>query len=76
MLGLPTRSGSGDGEEERRQQVVQRRCGGGVEGMAGNSGGCFGTVLEWFWEHKIHGQNTKKNVWKMEDDEFFLLFKK
>jgi len=36
----------------------------------------LGLCLEWFWEHKIHGQNTEKNVWKMEDDEFSLLFKK
>ena len=47
-------------------------CGGdGTGRTAGDNGGCFGTVLEWFWEHKIHGQNTEKNVWKMEDDKFF-----
>jgi len=33
-----------------------RRCGGGVEGTAGDGGGCFGTVLEWFWKYKIHSK--------------------
>jgi len=49
--------------------------GGGAEKM-GDGESRFGAVLKLFWEHKIHGQNTEKNVWKMEDDEFFLLFKK
>jgi len=47
------------------------RCGGDAEGTTSDGGGCFGTVLEWFWEHKIHGQNTEKNVWKMKDMNFF-----
>ena len=50
----------------------RRRCG----KNGGDGGSRFGVVLEWFWEHKIHEQNTEKNVWKMEDDEFILLFKK
>jgi len=53
---------------------VRRRRRHGKNGS--DDGSRFGAVLEWFWEQKIHGQNTEKNVWKMEDDEFFLLFKK
>jgi len=31
-----------------------RRCNGGGTGRtAGDDGGCFEAVLEWFWEHKI-----------------------
>jgi len=63
MLGLPTQTDNGGWWY-----------GGGSTGRtASDDGDCFGDVLEWFWEHKIHGQNTKKNVWKMKDDEFFFI---
>jgi len=39
-------------------------CGGrdGARRTAGDGGNYFGAILEWFWEHKIHGQNIEKNV--------------
>jgi len=56
MIGLPTQSDSGNGG---RCGGCGGRCSCGDAGrMEGDGGGCFGAVLEWFWEHKIHGQNT------------------
>jgi len=80
MLGLATQSGSGDGEGGAAATGGGEQCSGGGErcnnggDSAGRTtsddGGCFGTILEWFWEHKLHGQNIEKNVWKIKDDEF------
>jgi len=68
------------GAVQRRHRAVRRQ-----RKNDGDGGGCFGTVLEWFWmlypnltnlsfwEHKIHGQNTEKNVCKMKDDVFFII---